>query len=52
MQAEVRLLAAQAAALRLPPDSPPELIEAAAYNDKGELLAADDLRRAQAAVMQ
>lgn len=50
-QAEQRLIAAQAAALRLPPDSPPELVEAAATDEKGELLAAGDLRRAQEAVI-
>ncbi len=50
-QAEQRLIAAQAAALRLPPDSPPELVEAAAMNDKGELIAAEDLKRAHDAII-
>lgn len=50
-QAQQRLIAAQAAALRLPPDAPPELVEAAAMDDKGALVAAEDLKRAQDAVL-
>lgn len=50
-QAEVRLIAAQAAALRLPPDSPPELVEACAYAEKGELSAVDDYKRASDTVI-
>jgi len=51
MQAEVRLVAAQAAALRLPVDSPPELIEACSYMDGGDLVASKDYKSAQDSVI-
>lgn len=51
MQAEARMVAAQAAALRLPWDAPPELVEAAACDDKGNLVAAEDYRRARDAAI-
>lgn len=51
MQAEVRLVASQAAALRLPLDSPPELVEACASTEKGELVASQDFKTAQDAVL-
>lgn len=51
MQAEERLVAAQAAALRLPVDSPPELVEACAYCEGGELVASKDFKGAQDSVV-
>ena len=51
MQAEARLVASQAAALRLPWDSPPELVEACASTEKGALVASQDFKTAQDAVL-
>ncbi len=46
MQAEQRAVAAAACALRLPVDSPPELVEACGRDEEGNLLAAEICRAA------
>lgn len=50
-QAEQRWLVARAADLRLPPDTPPEIILACAKDGKGNSVASEDYRMAGMALV-